>query len=366
MSATIAKTVSSPKVTTGAALKLRGGHDPVALQTASQELEDRGYTVVKNVLSFEKAAEYKERLLQWLEDFQLGFRRDDPETWKWDYLPESWKGGLYTKYGIGHEQFAWDLRTEQALIDVFAHIWGTDELLVSFGKSPFPIPLRNLSMEADSIPLSDGSNISLPMPASERAKVEKEYQPWPHTDQSLTRTYKHCIQGLVNLAPNGPEDGGLMVLHGSAALFNEFVKAHEHDKPEEGWSPIDIHLHTPSQLEWYLSKGCSWRKIDAGPGDVVLWDSRCLHMGVAPGVGGGLRAVSYVCYKPAKLITPEKLALKQDLAKRYAQTSHDPVEVRETTAGVGWRIRKPGERIEPLIKPILTKRARQLAGLEAY
>ncbi|WVQ77343.1 hypothetical protein IAR50_007027 [Cryptococcus sp. DSM 104548] len=349
MSATIAPAtnVSSFTTSNGAILKLRAGSDQITPQTTLQELENQGscqYTVVKNVLSIEKAAEYKDRLLQWLEDFKLGFLRDDPETWKWNCLPESWKGGLYTKYGIGHEQFAWDLRTEDALIDVFAQIWGTDELLVSF----------------------DGSNISLPTSASERAKAEKEYQPWPHTDQSLTRTYKHCIQGLVNFAPNGPEDGGLMVLHGSAALFNEFVAAHEHDKPEGGWSPVDIHLHTPSQLAWYISKGCYWRKVEAGPGDVVLWDSRCLHMGVAPGLEGGLRAATYVCYKPANLITSDQLALKQDLARRYGQTSHDPVEVRETTASVGWRIRKPGERIEPLNKPIMTKRGRQLAGLEIY
>lgn len=31
-------------------------------------------------------------------------------------------------------------------------------------------------------------------------------------------------------APNGPEDGGLMVLQGSTALYNEFFDAHEHDK----------------------------------------------------------------------------------------------------------------------------------------
>jgi hypothetical protein len=45
------------------------------------------------------------------------------------------RGGLYNRHGSGHEQFVWDIRAEPALIDVFAQIWGTDELVVSFGMS---------------------------------------------------------------------------------------------------------------------------------------------------------------------------------------------------------------------------------------
>lgn len=43
-------------------------------------------------------------------------------------------GGLFHRYGVAHEQFAWDIRSEPAVIDVFASIWGTEELLVSFGE----------------------------------------------------------------------------------------------------------------------------------------------------------------------------------------------------------------------------------------
>ncbi len=57
--------------------------------------------------------------------------------------------------GVGHTQFAWDIRAEQGLIDVFAQLWGTDELLCSF----------------------DGGNFSVPLPAEE---VEGGGAPWPH------------------------------------------------------------------------------------------------------------------------------------------------------------------------------------------
>ena len=47
------------------------------------------------------------------------------------------RGGLFNRHGCGQEQYAWDMRTEPALIDAFAKIWGTEELLVSIGE-PHP------------------------------------------------------------------------------------------------------------------------------------------------------------------------------------------------------------------------------------
>ena len=44
------------------------------------------------------------------------------------------RGGLFHRNGAGQEQFAWDIRSEPGLIDAFAKIWGTDELLVSVGE----------------------------------------------------------------------------------------------------------------------------------------------------------------------------------------------------------------------------------------
>lgn len=176
---------------------------------------------------------------------------------------------------MNHEQWAWDIRTEPELIKVFAKIWGTDELLVSF----------------------DASNISIPLPPSQ---LQDGGAPWPHVDQSPLRRFKHCVQGIMNLvsflvhtevgsglmvrsqAENGPDDGGLTVLRGSFALYNEFFEAHEDEAPEGGWSLKDSYLHTESQLQWFYDRGCKWEKICAHPGDVILWDSRCIHYGAAP------------------------------------------------------------------------------------
>jgi hypothetical protein len=88
----------------------------------------------------------------------------------------------------------------------------------------------------------------------------------------------------VNLLPNGPEDGGLMVspaencvdlqvLKGSSALYTQLYEAFEDKKPESGWNKHDRHDHTPEQIQWLIDHGCEYHKVTAEPGDLLLWDS---------------------------------------------------------------------------------------------
>lgn len=66
----------------------------------------------------------------------------------------------------------------------------------------------------------DGANLTLPHPDRQPNAA------WPHVDQSPKRKGLQCVQGLLNLAPNGPRDGGLIVLRGSSLLNEAFFKAH--------------------------------------------------------------------------------------------------------------------------------------------
>lgn len=228
-----------------------------------------------------------------------GFKGDDRSTWHMENVPKFDKGGLYHRYGVAHEQFAWDIRTEPGVVDVFAKIWGTDELIVSY----------------------DSVNISLPFGAELPAASSK---PWPHTDQSPTRQFKHCVQGIVNLYPNGPLDGGLMVLEGSMPLFAEYFNTHEHLMPEGGWPTADWWAHADGALDWFYERGCTWKKVEAGPGDVILWDSRTIHYGdIARGTEP--RVATYVCFKPIKDISETKLQEKRECFDKSWGTSHDPL-----------------------------------------
>jgi hypothetical protein len=259
------------------------------------------------------------------------------------------RGGLINRYGVGHEQFVWDIRGEPGVVDAFSKIWGTSELLVSF----------------------DAINLSLPYP-KEELEENNRGGAWPHVDQSPLRRFKHCVQGIVNLANNGPDDGGLMVLEGSLPLYNEFFETH--DPPANGWSWKDNYVHTKEQVQWFLDRGCKWVKVEAEPGDLILWDSRCIHYGAAArGNRPRLATCTYrimvlkidVCYKPAKDCQPEMLAAREVALKQYLNTTHDPILFRLTGAKLGGKL-TPDERLEPRQAPKLTPRMEQLAGVKAY
>ncbi|CAD6563606.1 MAG: hypothetical protein TREMPRED_000009 [Tremellales sp. Tagirdzhanova-0007] len=318
-------------------LKLRGQH-LAPITSAFPDLDKNGFAVVKHVITAEQAATYVDQAYAWLEGFGKGFDRNDRSTWKVDKLPAFTKGGLYNRHGSGHEQFAWDIRSEPGLIETFAKIWGTDELLVSF----------------------DGVNVSLPFEKDDLV----DRAPWPHVDQSPLRRFKHCVQGIMNLYENGPNDGGLMVLEGSFGLYNAFFESHEDDAPPGGWDEKDSYRFDEKQLRWFYDRGCTWRKIEAEAGDVILWDSRCIHYGAAAEASSP-RIATYVCYKPARDATSEIQQVRRLAMGNYDNTSHDPIMCRPTGSRINGVLTKD-EQLRPRTLPVLSQRAKQLAGLVAY
>ena len=140
------------------------------------------------------------------------------------------------------------------MLEAFAKLWNTNELLVSF----------------------DGINITLPNP--ERTQTE----PWPHIDQSPKRQGLVCAQGLMNFAPNGAEDGGLVVVRGSHNLTQGFFKKHPEVIGRETWGPEDWFGFTQEEVEWFINSGCEVVKVCADPGDLVIWDSRTIHYNKVP------------------------------------------------------------------------------------
>lgn len=57
------------------------------------EFHKNGCVVIKNVITPERAKYYREKQIQWLKNFELGFDENDESTWTVDHLPISFKGG---------------------------------------------------------------------------------------------------------------------------------------------------------------------------------------------------------------------------------------------------------------------------------
>ncbi|GAA5861975.1 hypothetical protein JCM1840_006894 [Sporobolomyces johnsonii] len=317
------------------------------LTTWRDDLERDGFVVIPGVISHDKAARYTEKATQWVESFGLGYKRDDPSTWCTATLPWSSGGGLMTAYSVGHEDWVWEARQEPAVIDKFAQIWGTEELLVSF----------------------DAINFNLPIGPHARTDVELT-APWPHIDQQPFPADRpslqlELIQGLLVCTPAGPDDGGLVVVKGSSNKIAQYF-AQGGFRQEQCMGPRNFYTFTEEDMRWFASEGCETIKLNAEPGSLILWDSRTIHYNAAP-TGNQLRHVIYTCYAPRAWATLEALEQKKAAFENWSRTSHWPhivVPLNRMPERDGKP--DPHNRTEPINKPQVTDKLLKLAGVKPY
>lgn len=302
-------------------------------------IED-GYAVVKGAVPTEKAKYYQQKAFDWIKSFGTEIDFDNPETWIKSNLPVQSKINTFSAYGVAHEKFMWEARMEPGVIDAFAKLWATEELLVSF----------------------DALNVTFP-----NRKDKPKKGAWPHIDQSPMRTGLQCAQGVINLSHSGPEDGGLVTYPGSHRLMEEFF-ATQTDKST--WDKNDIYLFTEEELKWFTDRGIKQVKVCAEPGDLLIWDSRTIHWGAEPTEKGKtIRTVIYAAYAPASLATPDALEVKTKVFKAWEGTTHwphDNIRFRKTTPLLEDGTVDPKSRDEPFEKPELTEQLLKLAGVKAY
>lgn len=305
------------------------------------DLLENGFTIVKQAIPRDRAIRYQERAYEWLKSFdnpELDF--NNPETWIKENMPVQSSINTFKTYGIAHEKFMWDARMEPGVLDAFAHLWGTEDLLASF----------------------DALNVTFP-----NRKDQARKPAWEHIDQSPLRRGMHCVQGIINLSPSGPEDGGLVVYPGSHR-YNDVFFDTQTDKST--WERRDLYMITEMQLKWFKSKGIEPYKVCAEPGDLILWDSRTIHYGSEPTeLSNQIRTVIYACFTPARLASEESLEKKRTQFEGWGGTTHwphDNINVRENKTFLPDGTRDPRDRDQPRELPDLSDKLLKLAGVKRY
>lgn len=77
-------------------------------------------------------------------------------------------------------------------------------------------------------------------------------------------------QGIANLAPNGPDDGGLCVLKGSHRLHEQHFASIGGFRPDQDSGEKENGYNfTAEDAGWYKSRGCEEMKICADEGDLI-------------------------------------------------------------------------------------------------
>ena len=210
------------------------------------ELKEKGYCVIPDVLSQEEISIATKSFKKWYNNtpnLKLFHEKIDSH-------------GIFKYHEVGHQYFAWYLRTRPQIINIFQQIWETKDLVVSFDGCCY-IP----------------------------ECLNKKDNIWTHTDQASNNSDFTCYQSFVSLTSN--EKTTLIVYEGSHLLHREYFS----DKPKSStnWNKIDHET---------LNKIKDSKKIlKVKPGSLVIWDSRTFHQNCY-GNPSEERLVQYLSYLP--------------------------------------------------------------------
>lgn len=273
-------------------------------------LEKFGVCIVPNVLNEDECNSVFNEMI-W--DFErrtttldTPFRFDDPSTWEILECFKPYQNMLYKHWGIGQSQYIYDMvRSNSKVIDCFESIWDTRELICSF----------------------DAISLHLPGELCNKDYFFKTH--WYHFDQSIIRTGKESIQGLINMLDTNEEDATLSVFMKSHLFFpqyskktiDEFIARTGKSTAKDIENEFKDDFVKIKDLDYFFNKGCKELRITAPKGSLVLWDSRTLHQGSQPLKGRlnpNIRSVIYVCMLPAERISEysfsKKIFIKRSLA----------------------------------------------------
>ncbi|GAB1207905.1 hypothetical protein APSETT445_006641 [Aspergillus pseudonomiae] len=120
-------------------------------------------------------------------------------------------------FSFAHAQFVWDCKSEPGVRDIFAKIWGTDKLTVSFGMKTHVVTIVTLLLT-----LADGGTLAIPTPD----EADHGKAPWPHAPLECDQDELFEVLGM-------PESEELVRLDGKPldkALPKHIVKATEWDE----------------------------------------------------------------------------------------------------------------------------------------
>ena len=137
--------------------------ETILLSKYFRELEEKGFTIIPSALTSEEIELAKTMFYDWensVENLEKMHDTIEPH-------------GIFKFHEVGHQEFAWFIRTRPKIIRIFKKLWQTDSLVVSF----------------------DGA-CHIPKKFSKRDKI------WTHTDQSPKCVGLNCFQSFVALTDN--------------------------------------------------------------------------------------------------------------------------------------------------------------------
>ena len=255
--------------------------ETMTMEEIDERLDRDGYVVVPNVLTSQEVAEYRIEFFNWLkgtdglEEFHSRFSGN----------------GIFKYFEVAHQRFAWLARTNRNIINIFKHIWKTDDVVTSFdGCCYYP------------------------------KEYSDEPRLWIHTDQSSQKVGRHCVQSFVSFTEN--KERTFVLYRGSQHLHQDYFNITNTVTPND-WCVLN-----PRYLE-----GLDYRQefLHVKPGSLVLWDSRVFHQNTCGDPEcREERLVQYLCYLPRNhpKNTDQENQTRRECFRQRINTSHWPYPLR--------------------------------------
>jgi len=290
-----------------------------------KDLEELGYCVIPQVLSTpETELLYRRVWHEFIEKAWPHCRMDDRSNWKETFPIHNWYGVFAGP--AGQTQVMWDLRQDPRIVDVFAKVWNTSDLIVSM----------------------DGLSIMCPPEIR-----EGYFEPWPHVDQAILRrgddsghnnnppidfvsesslkTEPFTVQGQFLFEDSFDGDGGFYCIPRSHLKFTEFAPQLEVistlglPKDERTKARISYLLDFFGNAEDASGNPHCGKHITAPRGSLILWDSRTVHWNQhARNKNPKVRMVGYLCYVPKARLTNQGRSVRREAFEKGVSTGHNP------------------------------------------
>ncbi|CAF3772021.1 unnamed protein product [Rotaria sordida] len=287
-------------------------HNAQQIQEGIEHLNDNGYAIFSHVLSSDEISSNIDLLWKHLENLSAPYqiKRDDARTWD-----IAWPGlayiGLMPDEGFGQSQFAWSIRGNPNVKKIFAQLWQTNELLVSFDAVGC---FRDWHWNS----------------------AWKTISGWYHCDQNpIEKSHRCSIQGFVSLTDNNEFTGGLVVVPQSHKHFEQLQSITRIGKERANFCRV--------RRNHPLLKQFKPRLVKCKAGDLVVFDSRCIHCNTPAldieevtifnedKIPQLLRIVAYVCMSPTAMVSADKLEefrkTREEFVRDRITCTHWPCEL---------------------------------------
>ena len=262
-------------------------------------LEDNGYVVIKSLATLERVDELVDYFYTDLASLGTGITRDDAGTFVNANFVGIFSVGIFKdpSSGIGCSRFMFECR--RTAKELFQRLHRDQDVSSSFdGAGVFRNWRLDLKYKTTSL--------------------------WPHVDQGRTKGFDfQCYQGILNLLPADRSTGGLVVAPGSHKNLEAVLDTNLPKKCNQNYNPLNM-THP------YIAGLCSnMRLVVAGPGDLILWDSRTIHsnthaMTRPTSTAPLIRIAPYVCFLPRNSNCSGTVKIRAHIVESGGLSNHWP------------------------------------------